>query len=479
MESKARNMREVLGALPPADPEKAAALLARERAGVCRKMVVLDDDPTGVQTVHDISVYTGWTPELVRQGFDEEESLFFILTNSRSFTAEQTREAHREMAEAIGKVSRETGKPFVLVSRSDSTLRGHYPLETETLRQVLETDFGLRYDGEILCPFFLEGGRYTVGNIHYVQEGEMLIPAGETEFAKDATFGYRSSDLARWCEEKTGGRYPADQVVSIPLEELRALDVEGIAAKLSGVKDFGKVIVNAADPADIQVFLAAFFRVLKAGKEFLFRGAAAIPKALGGVADRPLLTHGELVDDREANGGIVLVGSHVKKTTRQLEALKESACAMRWIPFNAQRVLEPGGLEKEARQAARQAEACIRQGQTAVVYTSRELVRLDTADREQMLEASVQISAAVTSVIARLTEKPAFLVAKGGITSSDVGTKALRVRKARVMGQIAPGIPVWMTGEESKFPGMPYVIFPGNVGGLETLREVVEKLAKK
>ena len=54
--------------------------------------------------------------------------------------------------------------------------------------------------------------------------------------------------------------------------------------------------------------------------------------------------------------------------------------------------------------------------------------------------------------------------AKGGITFSGIGTKALKVRRALVMGQIRPGIPVWQTGAESRFPGISYVIFPDNVG---------------
>ena len=103
-------------------------------------------------------------------------------------------------------------------------------------------------------------------------------------------------------------------------------------------------------------------------------------------------------------------------------------------------------------------------------------MNLDTTDKDKILEASVKISDAVTSVIGKLQVKPNFIVAKGGITSSDVGTKALRVVRAKVMGQIKPGIPVWMTGEESKFPHMPYVIFPGNVGEVATLREAVEIL---
>ena len=46
------------------------------------KKLVLDDDPTGVQTVHDVSVYTDWEEESIRKGFEEKESMFFILTNS-------------------------------------------------------------------------------------------------------------------------------------------------------------------------------------------------------------------------------------------------------------------------------------------------------------------------------------------------------------------------------------------------------------
>ena len=476
MESKARNMQEVLGALPPADPEKTAALLAREREGVSRKMVVLDDDPTGVQTVHDISVYTGWTEELVRQGFDEEEPLFFLLTNSRSFTAEQTRQAHREMAEAIGKVSRETGKPFVLVSRSDSTLRGHYPLETETLRQVLE-DHGSPPDGEIIYPFFMEGGRYTLHGVHYVQEGNQLIPAGQTEFAQDKTFGYRSSHLGQWCEEKTGGAFPAAGMTYIDINQLRARDVSGIAEKLRAVTGFGKVIVDSADYADTMVFAAALLQVIGEGKRFLLRTAAAITKVLGRVPDRPLLTRPDLIDPQDHNGGIIIVGSHVNKTTRQMEALRQCRCPLEFIEFNQHLVLQPGGLADETARVSALADQLIGQGHTVAVYTRRDRFDLPGgAGPEEQLRVSTEISDAVSAIVSNLTLRPSFLIAKGGITSSDVGTKALRVYRASVMGQVLPGIPVWKTGQESKFPGLPYIIFPGNVGDDQSLRIIVEGL---
>ena len=92
------------------------------------------------------------------------------------------------------------------------------------------------------------------------------------------------------------------------------------------------------------------------------------------------------------------------------------------------------------------------------------------------LRLAVKISDAVQSLVGRLSVVPSFVIAKGGITSSDIGTKALAVQKANVLGQIKPGIPVWQTGAESKFPLTPYVIFPGNVGEAATLKEAAEIL---
>lgn len=458
-------------------PEREAAekLLAKNLQGFEKKIIVLDDDPTGVQTVHDVSVYTDWEESTIRQGFLEETSMFFILTNSRSFSEEETVRAHQEIARRICKVSREQGREFFLISRGDSTLRGHYPLEMEVLRRELEREGKLCVDGEILCPFFPEGGRFTFGNVHYVKEKNMLVPAGMTEFAKDKTFGYQSSDLREYVEEKTKGQFPADSCITISLEELRAYDTEGIRRKLLGASDMAKVIVNAVTYEDLKVFCAVLAQTVKEGKYFLARTAAAFPKVMGQISDKPLLSKAELARS-EKNGGVVLVGSHVKKTTDQLNYLKKSHMHLEFMEFDVNTSLEEGGLITEVEKTVKKAEDCILAGRTAVIYTSRTLLAPESMDKESLLKISVEISEAVTSIIGKLTVRPGFIIAKGGITSSDVGTKALRVRKAAVMGQIKAGIPVWMTGSESKFPGMPYIIFPGNVGEVSTLREIVEEL---
>ena len=457
------------------DADKAEALLSQAMEGFHKKLVVLDDDPTGVQTVHDVSVYTDWEEESIRKGFEEKEAMFFILTNSRSFSVEETTKVHQDIAARVAKVARELGQDFMIISRGDSTMRGHYPLETQLLADGLTKNEGVVIDGEIICPFFPEGGRYTMDNIHYVKEQDNLVPAGMTEFAKDKTFGYKSSDLTEYVEEKTEGKYHKEDCITISLDELNALDVQGIKDKLMSAQNMAKIIVNAVSYADLKVFCAALVLAMKAGKHYMARTAAAFTKVMGRISDQPLLGRAQLEGDTK-NGGIVLIGSHVKKTTDQLNCLKELDGQADFMEFQVNTVFEENGLEKEVERTVKAAEEKILSGRTVVIYTSRQLLAPENMTPEEKLQISVKISNAVTSIIGKLSVKPKFIIAKGGITSSDVGTKALRVKKARVMGQVKKGIPVWMTGEESKFPGMPYIIFPGNVGEVSTLKEIVEEL---
>lgn len=467
----------ILSLFPAADTGIVDALLREAVEMDQSKIVVLDDDPTGVQTVHDISVYTQWDEESIRRGFAEKNKMFYILTNSRGMTKRETAECHREIAGTIARISGETGKKFMIMSRSDSTLRGHYPLETEVLREELAQN-GIRTDGEILCPFFQEGGRFTFNNIHYVKQEDELVPAAETEFARDLTFGYRHSSIPEYIEEKTGGAYPADSVTCISLESLRNMDLDGIEAQLNRVCDFNKICVNAVSYEDVKVFAVALYRSVAKGKHFLFRTAAGLVKAVGYVSDRPLLTKKEMSPDLSENGGLVIVGSYTGKTTRQLEELLKSENVIP-VEFDSDKVLDGGAaLDSEVDRCVRIEEEKIQKGSTVVCYTKRKLLSLPEDTEEGALQRSVKISEGVQKLVGLLKVRPAFVIAKGGITSSDIGTKALRVKRADVLGQILPGVPVWKLGEESKFPGMPYIIFPGNTGDRNSLCEAVERLSE-
>lgn len=467
-----------LKSYPEVDENHVALLLQQAVAGDPRKIIVLDDDPTGTQTVHDISVYTDWSYESVSQGFQEKNKVFYILTNSRGFTEEQTSKAHRDIGAMIARVAGEQGRDYLIVSRSDSTLRGHYPLETMMLQEQWEHHTGKKVDGEIICPYFKEGGRFTIDNIHYVQYGDALVPAGETEFAKDKTFGYTSSDLSSYIEEKSRGLYKKENVVAISLQELRALNIQGIADKLIAMTNFGKVVVNAIDACDIKVFCIALYRAMAQGKQFLFRTASGFVKELGAITDKPLLTRRDMITGDIAAGGIVVVGSHTQKTTSQLEQLK-TLPGIQVIEFNSDLVLDEERFQAEIASVVKQEEELLRQGTTVVVHTKRRLLSLENDSPQDALARSVKISEAVQSLVGRLQVTPAFIVAKGGITSSDVGTKALKIKRANVLGQIRPGIPVWKTGAESKFPQIPFIIFPGNVGEQNTLKEAIAVLLEK
>lgn len=470
-----KEVDEVFESIPAiSNEDKVEELLGKELSSFKQKIIVLDDDPTGVQTVHDVSVYTDWSEEAIRQGFSESNKMFFILTNSRSFTVKETKQVHQEIATRICKISQETGKKFVIISRSDSTLRGHYPLETETMANVLKDKLGLQIDGEVIMPFFKEGGRFTIDNVHYVQVGDKLVPAGETEFAKDKTFGYQQSDLTQWVKEKTNGKYLAENVVTISLEDLRKLNIDKIVGQLLEVEDFNKVVVNAVDYFDVKVFVIALMRAFAKGKYFIFRSAAALTKVMGGVTDRPLLTKKELVDENDINGGLIIVGSHVKKTTAQLDKL-QTLENLAFIEFNVASTLNSNELAKEKERVYKLVNTKVAAGQTVVVYTSRKVIDVQ-GDKEKSLLLSVGVSDALTSIVKQLPVKPRFILAKGGITSSDVGVKGLGVKRALVAGQVRPGIPVWYTNEEAKFARLPYIIFPGNVGTVDDLHDIVEML---
>lgn len=438
-------------------------------------IMVLDDDPTGVQTVHGVDVVTRWDEAALAGMMEGGAGMFFVLTNSRSFSVEKTVRVHREIAENALRAAATTGRNLTVISRGDSTLRGHYPLETQTLRDALSPSMAL--SGEILCPFFAEGGRFTLDGVHYVREGGMLVPAAQTEFAKDRTFGYHHSNLPDYICEKSGGAIPAERVEVLRLSELRGLEFDAMEQRLLAREDYAYIAADAMAEDDVRALAVLLARLACKGRRYLLRTAAAVPKVLGHIPDRPLLSREELSDGDPTRGGLVIVGSHVQKTTDQLDRLRGSDAPLAFIEFDVSGWREAGALEAETRRAADAAEAAMLRGITAVVYTSRTVASPEGMDAEAQLAVSTRISDALTSVVSSLAIRPRFLIAKGGITSSDVGTKALGAVRARVLGQAAPGVPAWRIGPESRFPGMAYVIFPGNVGGPDTLRDIIERLA--
>jgi len=460
----------VLDQLPP---EYARDLSEPIRAAIAasgRKLVALDDDPTGVQTVHDTAVLARWEVADLAADLRDPRPVCFVLTNSRSLPEPEAVAINQEVAANLLAASGRTGVEFAIASRSDSTLRGHYPAETDALAAAIGG-----VDGVLIVPAFFEGGRYTVGDIHWVRDGDRLVPAGDTEFARDATFGYVRSNLREWVAEKTGGRVPASEVGSISIEDVRHGGPDRVASILQGIGGGRPVVVNAATYRDLDVVVLGLLMAEASGKRFLCRTGAGFVRARAGLAERPLLSRADLLGPGAAMPlpGLVAVGSHVRRTSEQLAELFRLA-AVAPIELNVRVVLDPSSRDGEVRRAQKAADAALDRGLTPVVATSRAVTA--SADRGTQLNVGRAVSAALVQVVAGVRHRPGWIVGKGGITSSDVGTQALGARRAIVLGQVRPGIPVWRLGPETRYPGLPYVVFPGNVGGTQTLAEVVSLL---
>src|SRR6266550_2679259 len=301
-------LTELLANLPP-EPDEASLFveIEQEVAKSKRKLVVIDDDPTGTQTVHDIELFTTWDRQMLTEALQNEPRLFYLLTNSRSMPESDAVQLNSETAQQLVAASRATNIDFVIASRSDSTLRGHYPAEIFALESGLASSSGGHFDGHLVVPAFFEGGRYTINDIHYVAtptaNSATLQPASETPFAQDSVFGYKTAYLPRWIEAKSKGHWQADQVVSIGLELIRRSGPEAVAAKLQTVEGGIPVVINAAGYGDLAVVVLGLLRAEAAGKRFLYRTAAGFVRLRGAVTIKPLLKADEVLGHTQAVKG--------------------------------------------------------------------------------------------------------------------------------------------------------------------------------
>jgi len=458
----------LLSSLPSPWEEELLPQIQAQVAASGTKVIVLDDDPTGTQTVHGVTVLMDWSIATLVQALSDPEPVVYLLTNSRSMPLTRAQAINRDIAGALRAAHAAAGREFVIVSRSDSTLRGHYPGEVETLLSELD----MPIDGILIIPFFLEGGRLTIADTHYVREGPMLIPAAETEYARDPTFGYRHSDLRAWVAEKHKGRVAAADVLSISLEDLRQGGPAVVEAKLKQMRQGQIGVVNAASYRDLEVFTAGLLGAEARGKRFLYRTAASFVRVRGGIAPQALLSAAELGSSERS--GLVIVGSHVRKSTEQLE-MARSLPDVGGVELPVELLLNEESRMAIIRASAEQLDEHLAAGRHALLYTSRE--RVVRSEGRTALQIGQSISEALAEVVTRLQGHPAWVIAKGGITSSDIATKGLGMRRAQVLGQAIAGIPIWRTGAESRWPGMTYVVFPGNVGEPNALARMIGLLS--
>ena len=466
MNKSSLNAASLLATLPASKNEDMTSQIIAAKTDRIDTIIVLDDDPTGTQTVYDVPVLTSWTSEIIEQEFKQATPLFYILTNSRSLMEDEAATLAVTIGENIRQAATATNRKYWVISRSDSTLRGHYPSEVTALAKGL----ALRKYVQFIIPAFFEGGRYTINNTHYVQQQDQLIPANQTPYAQDKVFGYQSADLTEWIAEKTNGVVASKEVATLSIEALRTASLDSLVEQLNALEAGTICVVNAANYQDLYTFSLA---LLKSTIHPLLRTAASLVRAINGMTERPLLTT-KAFKKTSSNGGLIVVGSYVPTSSSQLKYLLEHSPQVKSLEIDVHQVLATKAHPKPWMDYVDQINQTLLQGQTVVLYTSRSLVTGLTATENQ--EMGKTISHFVTQTIAYLSVQPTYLISKGGITSSDIATKGLGIQRAMVIGQIIKGVPVWQLGKETKFPDSYQIIFPGNVGTEKSLFQVMEKL---
>ncbi|MFC2090306.1 four-carbon acid sugar kinase family protein [Bacteroidota bacterium] len=425
--------------------------------GDCKdwSVVVIDDDPTGCQTSSDVPVLFTWDTSLIIDLFRKHCHVFFILTNTRSMSATQAAEVTREVVTSIRQAAEKTARKYVIISRSDSTLRGHYPTEPEAIDACYGTD-----SMHCIIPAFFQGGRVTYNDVHYVKENEWFVPAGETPFAEDPSFGFTSSNLKDYVAEKYRQTIKPEDVLSFSIDDLRSKGPDYVRRVL--LASSSKVcVVNALVQSDLDVFAAGAWEAVISGKSLIFRTAASFINSFGCLPLKELIDNNALRKD-VSKGGLVIVGSHVPKSTNQLRKLIDHSTAIP-LELHVEQLFTEKRLSIIASIVSR-INQLIASNSNVVLYTSRKLFTAD--EKDGGLAVAQAVSDALVEIIRKIKHEPSFIITKGGITSHDIASKGLEMKSATVIGQALPGVPVLVPEEN---PGMKYIIFPGNVGEEEDL----------
>jgi uncharacterized protein YgbK (DUF1537 family) len=430
-------------------------------------IVVLDDDPTGTQTVQDIPVLTTWGAATLEEMFRDRVPLFYILTNTRAFSEEKAVAINVEIGSTLKELGEKYQRKILPISRSDSTLRGHFPAEVDALSRGLSSKNPLVF----IIPAFIEGGRFTIGGVHYLMQDGVRTPVAETPFAQDPVFAYTQSDLTEWVLEKSAGSILRDQIVRVSPQSWAG---DGLNATVKVLLDPDKkvVVCDAENYDDLNLVSVLIRQVMHAGREVIIRSAASIVKALGKLETAPFLKPATLLNQENQHGGLVVVGSFVPLTTRQLTYLTQHRVLPTFVVTTAD--VAAAGDDFPA-SLSNKLEAHILSGETVLMYTQR---KLETGtSRQETIDIGKRFSDLLVEIVKHMRVAPAFMIAKGGITSSDLATQGLGIKKAMVKGQVVAGVSVWQPGEDSRLSGFPYVVFPGNVGNDQTLYEVVQAFA--
>jgi uncharacterized protein YgbK (DUF1537 family) len=406
-------------------------------------IVVLDDDPTGAQSVADVAILFGWDQADLAACADERA--VHVLTNTRALSPAAAYETTAAAARAA--VAALPGAPIVL--RGDSTLRAHLAEEYTAVRDAM---YGGAPVPLLVVPALPAAGRVTRGGVHHLVAGGVATPLHETEYARDPAFAYSDARLLAWAEERSGGL--------LPQADGREVPPDGVAAGLAALAGTAAVLVPDAETIeDLEAIAGGLRDAWARGIPVVVRSAPAFAAVLAGT-----LATGFVSPPPAGIGVLVVVGSYVPNSTRQLAALLARHPAAE-IEVDVEMLARGEGVAELAAETLRRLAA----HRLAVVATPRQ-----RPPALESLEAGAAIAGHLADAMGRAAADAGVVVAKGGITSHVTAERGLHARTGRVVGPLVDGVSLWRLATPRG--EVPYVVFPGNVGTEETLADVVDLL---
>jgi len=327
-------------------------------------------------------------------------------------------------------------------------------------------------------PAFLEGGRITENGIHYLNG----IPVHTTDFGRDNIFGFSTSHLAKWIEEKSCGKIKAENILHVEIKQLDMAfnNEEGFKSLLSFLSKLENnisVVVDAKSPHHLEI-LAKAIKVVSKEKRFLFRTAASFINSLSELPPNPQ-DISDLVSLKSKNNefkykpGLIMVGSHVKLATNQLEFLfKDKTCEGLEIPVI--KLADIFALEDCQEELLELEESLLSKiddildiKKVPVLYTTREEMKFSSSSRR--MDFGLELAEFMAILVRKITNKLGYIISKGGITTQLLLQKGLNFNQVDLKGQILPGLSI-VTSNSDQYD-LPVVTFPGNLGNEKTLLE--------
>ncbi len=440
------------------------------------KIIIFDDDPTGSQTVYGCPLLLNWDEQTLEKAFKLSSPLIFILANTRSLSSVFAEKKIREICSSLKRFFLIQGyykDDFFYISRGDSTLRGHGVLEPETLDEELGP-----FHATFHIPAFFEGGRTTEDGIHYLNG----IPVHKTDFGRDKIFGFSTSDLAKWIEEKSLGKIQAKNILHLEIKQLEMAlnnedDFESLLSFLSKLENNISVVVDAISPNHLEV-LANAIKIISKEKRFLFRTAASFINSLSGLQSNPKSTL-DLVSlkskniDFEYKPGLIMIGSHVQLATDQLEVLlKDNCCEGLEIPVR--KLADIFSLEYSKTEILELEEMLfskinniLDRKKIPVLYTTREEMKFSS--HSIRMKFGLELAEFMAILVGKIANKLGYIISKGGITTQLLLQKGLNYDQVILKGQILPGLSIVQNNSDQN--NLPVVTFPGNLGDKKTLLE--------